>query len=279
MIKSISYWSFFGGIEETLSPKEAMVFAKEAGFEAIELALGEGKFLNINTEKKTVMDYLKFSKKIGIQISSLASGIFWKYNFCSPEVEKVNRAIETVKGMLRIANWMELDTILIIPGVVSLPRDPERPIASYDYVYNKSLEALIELSKFAENVKINIGIENVWNKFLLSPLEMRDFIDEINSPYVGVYFDVGNVVIIGYPEHWIRILGKRIKKVHLKDFKRENGTLDGFCDLLEGSVNFPEVMKALKDIKYDSFLTAEMVPPSEGLIERTSKAMDKIMKM
>lgn len=267
-------------MEETLQPKEAMFLAKKAGFVAIELALGEGKFLNINTSKKTILEYLEFSKKIGIKISSLASGVFWKYNFSSPEKEKVNKAMETVKSMLKIASWLELDTILVIPGSVDVPWDSEIPIVPYDVVYNKSLSALIQLKKFAEDMEVNIGIENVWNRFLLSPLEMRNFIDEINSPQIGAYFDIGNSVLFGYPEHWIKILGKRIKKVHVKDFKREIATLDGFCDLLEGSVNFPEVIKALKEIGYNDYLTSEILPPpAEGLVDRASVAMDKIIGM
>src|SRR5659263_668632 len=91
--------------------------------------------------------------------------------------------------------------------------------------------------------KNDIGLENVWNKFLLSPIEMRDFIDKIDSSYVGAYLDVGNVINTGYPEQWIRILGKRIKKVHFKDFRKSVGTLSGFVDLLAGDVDYPEVMK------------------------------------
>lgn len=280
MIKSICYWSFIEGSEETLPPKEAMVLAKNAGFEAIELLLGEGEFLNINTDKKTIMEYLEFSRKIGIKISSLSGPDFKEYNFCSQEIKKVNKAIEYVKSMLKIAKWMEVDTILIVPGYVSFPRNLDNPITSYDVAYKKSVDALVKLKKFSEDMKVNIGIENIWNNFLLSPLEMRNFIDEINSPYIGAYFDIGNVVLFGYPEQWIKILGSRIKRVHIKDFKRGTPKLvDGFCNLLDGSVNFPEVMKALKEIKYDSFLTAEMLPQSEDLIKETSIAMDKIMKM
>ncbi|HOE09649.1 MAG TPA: TIM barrel protein, partial [Treponemataceae bacterium] len=119
-----------------------------------------------------------------------------------------------------------------------------------------------------------------WNKFLLSPLEMRDFIDKINSPFVGAYFDVGNVIYSGYPEHWIKILGNRIKKVHFKDYRRDVGNLFGFVDLLSGDVNYPAVVKELQNIGYDSFVTAEMTPYKyykEQLIYTTSLAMDKIL--
>ena len=141
-----------------------------------------------------------------------------------------------------------------------------------------------ELAGFAESKKISIGIENVWNKFLLSPLEMRSFIDSIGSDYVGAYLDVGNVVYSGYPEQWVKILGKRIKKVHFKDYRREVGNVAGFVDLLSGDINYPAVITELKKIGYESFVSAEMIPPApfykhypEQLIFNTSGAMDRIL--
>jgi hexulose-6-phosphate isomerase len=125
---------------------------------------------------------------------------------------------------------------------------------------------------------VAIGVENVWNKFLLSPLEMRDFLDKIASENVACYFDVGNVVLTGYPEQWIDILGHRIKRVHLKDFKRSVGTLDGFCDLLDGDVDYAAVMAALRRVGYDGPLTAEFFN-CEGKLEQLSSAMDRILAM
>ena len=121
----------------------------------------------------------------------------------------------------------------------------------------------------------------MWNKFLLSPMEMADFIDKVGSDYVGSYFDVGNVVYIGHPEHWIKILGKRIKKVHLKDYRKEAGGLCGFVDLLSGDVNWKNVTDKLGEIGYDGWVTAEMLPPytfyPETIVYNTSNAMDKIL--
>jgi len=125
---------------------------------------------------------------------------------------------------------------------------------------------------------VALCIENVWNKFLLSPLEMRDFIDSFNSEMVGAYFDVGNVLLTGYPEHWIRILESRIKRVHVKDFRRSVGTVDGFVDLLEGDVDFQAVKEALSDIGYDGYVTAEMLPFEPGRPEETAQAMKEIFK-
>ncbi|MCK5000324.1 MAG: sugar phosphate isomerase/epimerase, partial [Anaerohalosphaera sp.] len=117
----------------------------------------------------------------------------------------------------------------------------------------------------------------VWNKFLLSPLEMRDFIDSFGSDMVGSYFDAGNVLLTGYPEHWISILGSRIKRVHVKDFKNV-GTVEGFVDMLEGDVDFKAVRTALEAIKYDGYITAEMLPYQPGRPEKTADAMKKLFK-
>ena len=123
-----------------------------------------------------------------------------------------------------------------------------------------------------------IAVENVWNKFLLSPLEMREFIDNFNTSQVGVYFDVGNVLLTGYPDQWIRILGSRIKRVHIKDFKLSVGNPDGFVDLLDGDVDFEAVKQALSEINYDGYVTAEMIPFTPGRPEKTAVAMKKIFK-
>ena len=129
---------------------------------------------------------------------------------------------------------------------------------------------------------MHIGIENVWNKFLLSPLEMRDFIDKIGSDYVGSYFDVGNVVYSGYPEQWIHILGKRIRKVHFKDYRCNPGGLNCFVDLLSGDVNWRAVRQAFADIGYDGWAAGEMIPQyaqgSDQIIYNTCKSMERIME-
>lgn len=124
-------------------------------------------------------------------------------------------------------------------------------------------------------------MENVWNKFLLSPVEFRDFIDEIDSDSVGAYLDVANILVFGYPEQWVRILGKRIKKVHVKDFKCSIGNIDGFTTLLAGDLNWPATMKALKEVGYQGYLVGEIIPPYRFYPERaiydTSKSLDQII--
>lgn len=275
--KSISYWSFAGGLEGTKDIKECLLEAKDKGFEAVELCAAETGVLTPETTKEECLKILSLADEAGLGISSLATGLYWQYSLTDDSEEVRARAKDVTVNLLQIASWLNLDTILVVPGAVDVFFNPDSPVVPYDTVYERSLAALKELAPRAEEMKVNIGLENVWNKFLLSPLEMRDFIDRIDSPYVGCYFDVGNVLLTGYPEQWIKILGKRIKKVHFKDFKRSVGTAEGFCDLLKGDVDWPGVMKAFRETGYEGPFTAEMMPPREDLLQVTSGAMDKIL--
>lgn len=277
--KSISYWSFKGGLEGKKNIRECLKEAKEYGYEAVELCVSESGEMGLDITQSECEKLLEYAGETGIEISGLATGLYWNYSLTDDNPEIAEKAKEITKKVLKIAGWMKLDTVLVVPGAVDIFFNPEYKPLSYDVVYRRSFEALKELVPVAEKYKVCIGIENVWNRFLLSPLEMRDFIDKINSKYLGAYFDVGNVLLTGYPEHWIKILGKRIKKVHIKDFKRTVGTADGFCDLLEGDVNWKEVMKAFSEIGYNGHITAEMIPYKPGLLEKTSLAMDKILEM
>ena len=155
---------------------------------------------------------------------------------------------------------------------------PDAEVIDYDVCYRRAGEAVRQIVSTAEETGVTVCIENVWNKFLLSPLEMRDFIDSFKSKMVGAYFDVGNILLTGYPEQWIKILGPRIKRIHVKDFKKSIGTVEGFVDLLDGDVNFEVVKKALAQIKYDGYVTSEILPFAPGKPEKTAKAMKKIFK-
>ncbi len=280
MKKGISIWSF----PSEMSIIECIEMAKQAGFDGIELALNETGPLSLESSDEEIIGYRKTANEIGIELSSLATGLYWNYSLTSSNTDVRKKAREIVKKQIDFAKLLRVDTILVVPGAVGVDFIPDCEIVDYDVAYERALSALKELAAYAEAHKVNIGVENVWNKFLLSPLEMRTFIDSIGSDYVGAYLDVGNVVYSGYPEHWVRILGKRIKKVHFKDYRRDVGSVAGFVDLLSGDVNYPAVVKELEKAGYDSFATAEMVPPSpfykyypEQLVYNTSKTMEKIL--
>lgn len=276
MKKGINIWSFRGG----LSPREYISIAKDAGYDGIEFALDETGIISLDSSDNEIKEIKRIAEGEGLETPSLASGLYWKYPLTSSNEATREKAKDIVKRQLDVAALLGADTILVVPGLVGADFIPGGEVTEYDVAYDRSLEALTELKGYAEKTKVNIGLENVWNKFLLSPLEMRDFVDKIDSPYVGVYFDVGNVLFSGYPEHWIKILGNRIKKVHFKDFKVSVGNINGFVDLLSGDVNYPAVVEQLEKVGYDDFVIAEMGVYKnypDQTVYTTSIAMDKIL--
>lgn len=276
MKKGISIWSFAGA-----DIRENLKLAKDAGFDGVELALNETGEFSLESTKEEVLAIKAFGEELGLEFYSVASGLYWTYNYTSANEENVKKAKAITRKQLEVASWLGCDTILVVPGAVEVAFDPGE-VVEYDVAYERALSALKELAPYAEELKVAIGIENVWNRFLLSPVEMAEFIDKVGSDWVGSYFDVGNVLYIGYPEHWIKILNKRIKKVHFKDYRRAAGDLHGFVDLLAGEVNWPAVMEQFKNIGYDGWVTAEMLPPythyPEAILYNTSTAMDYIIK-
>jgi hexulose-6-phosphate isomerase len=275
---SASYWMFEGGLEARKPITEAMQEAKDLGFDAIELAIASKGVLTHQVTQVQCEHILAIGQKIGIGISSVASGENWVCSPTSNNNEIRNKSIDFTHKALQITKWLDTNAYLYIPGAVDVFFLPEAEVIPYDVCFERACEAIRQILPSAEETGVAICIENVWNKFLLSPLEVRDFVDSFNSEMVGVYFDVGNVLLTGYPEQWIRILGKRIKRVHVKDFKRSVGTVEGFIDLLEGDVNFQTVKEALVDIGYDGYVTAELLPFESGRPEKTAQAMKKIFK-
>lgn len=281
MKKSISYWAFPGGLSGEAPIVESMRSAKSAGFDAIELAVGQSGQLTFDLSDDRITAFRRAAEQVGIEISSLASLATFDILLTSNDPAKREQSRACVARMLEIAPLLGTDAILVVPGAVDVCFNPETEIIDYEVAYERLLEAARSLAPVAQRNRVHLCLENVWNKFLLSPLEMRDLIDKIGSDYVGAYFDVGNVVLTGYPEQWIRILGTRIRRVHLKDFRRSVGTINGFVDLLEGDVNWLAVMSALRAINYDSYLTAEIIPPyahfPAATLENTSRSMDHII--
>ncbi len=276
MKKGISIWSF-----PAAPLADSFALAKDAGFEGVEVALDEEGELSLTTSEKDVLAIADKAKNAGIELYSVACGLYWGYWLNADCDKERAKAKDIVKRQLDVAKLLGCDTILVIPGTVNADFADPNKVVDYETTYNRSLEAITELKAYAEKVGVSIALENVWNKFLLSPMEMRDFIDKVGSDYVGSYFDVGNALANGYPEQWIRILGNRIKKVHFKDYRKAAGGLHGFVDLLAGDVDYPAVMKALEAIGYDGWVSAEMIPNykyhTEAIIYNTSFAMDKIL--
>jgi L-ribulose-5-phosphate 3-epimerase len=278
MLISASYWMFEGGLDGKKPIFEAMKEAKKLGFDAIELCIASHGVLTDKTTKEECQAIVAEAKRVGVKISSVASGESWSKSPTSNDAKVRKTIIEFTKKALQITKWLGTDAYLFVPGAVDVFFLPDAEVIPYDVCYKRAVDAVAKLVPTAEKLGVTVAIENVWNKFLLSPLEMRSFIDSFQSKLVGAYFDIGNVLLTGFPEQWIKILGKRIKRVHIKDFKKSFGTAEGFVDLLEGDVDFKAVKKALTEIEYNGFVTAEMIPYSSGRPEKTAKAMKKIFK-
>jgi hexulose-6-phosphate isomerase len=275
---SASYWMFEGGLEATRPIAEAMQEAKDLGYDAIELCICSQGVLTHGATQSQCEEIVKIARKIGIEIASVASGESWGSSPSANDPAVRAKIVEFTKGALQVTKWLGTDAYLFVPGAVDVFFLPDGEVIPYEVCYERATEVAKQLVPTAEKLGVAIGIENVWNKFLLSPLEMKAFIDSFKSNKVGAYFDVGNVLLFGYPDQWIRILGKRIKRVHIKDFKCSVGTVEGFVDLLEGDVDFEAVKKSLAEIGYDGYVTAEMIPYQPGRPAKTAEAMKNIFK-
>lgn len=280
MKKSISIWSFRPEWDWATS----FCLAKEQGFEGIEIDLSQDGGLPLEFTSEQVVAIRALAAAHGLTLTGLATGMYWGANGASEDATERERAAFILRRQIDAAAALGIDAILVIPGSVGADFIPGFAEVPYDVAVERARVLIADALPLAAEKKVTLCIENVWNKILLSPVEFRDFIDSFGSPYVGAYFDVGNVLLTGYPEHWIEILGPRIKRVHFKDFRRSVGTVNGFCDLLAGDVNWPAVVAAFRKIGYTGWVAAEMLPPmpfyqhgSDVLIVNTSRAMDKIL--
>ncbi|RAV04737.1 sugar phosphate isomerase/epimerase [Paenibacillus sp. YN15] len=277
MKKGINIWSFPEG-----SPlQDCLAIAKDAGFDGIELSLNEAGDLGLSTSAKEARKVREQVLDTGLEIAGLATGLYWSYSMTSDSADERSKAMDVCRKQLELAAALGTDTILVIPGAVGVDFIPGHPVVDYERAYERALGAISSLAQDARAAGVSIGIENVWNKFLLSPLELRSFLDAVGSPFVGAYLDIGNVVHAGYPEQWVRILDHRIKRVHLKDYRRQAGGLHGFVDLLAGDTDYPAVMAALRKTGYDGYVTAEMIPAythhPEQIIYNTLSSMNAIL--
>ena len=278
MKKGINQWAFPPGT----SVSDAMRKAKEAGFDAIEVCFDEEGEISFESTPSALAQVASTARTVGIEIASVASGIFWKYSLTSDDGSARDRAKEAVRTMLRVARELGTDAILVVPGAVMVPWLPDSDIVPYETAHERAREAIGDLANEAGKARVAIAVENVWNGMFLSPTELRDFIDSIGSEYVGAYFDVGNCILTGCPEDWIRILGSRLRRVHMKDYRRSAGGLGGFVGLLEGDANWPAVVNALKEVDYNSYLTVETAPYTyapDAVLRHASASLDAIIAM
>lgn len=255
----ISYWAFRDGPAGERGIVEAMRVAKQAGFKGIELAISEHGQLTPDTPANECRNLAAAAEAIGLKIGSVASGLGWKYNAASRKKEERELALETTAKCLRVTADLGAKHLLVLTGhmdVFFMPQDP----VPYADCYKRTVAYLRAVGKVAAKHKVIACVENVWNRFLYSPMEFNTMLKEVGHKNVAMYFDVGNVWNFGYPQDWISILGKRIARVHVKDFRRAAGNANGFCQLGEGDVPLRESLKLLKKIGYSGPVTAEVSP-------------------
>ncbi len=227
------------------SLKDRFALAAEAGLDGLELT-------GITTQAEAE-DAKAAAEAAGIEIASVMASTHWKLPLSSTDEAVRVEGVKGVEKSLQVAHWADTDVVLVVPGVVD-------EHTQYHAALELAAKSIRELLPIAEDLGVVMALENVWNKFLLSPVEMRDFIDQFDSPWVKAYFDVGNILLYGYPVHWIEVLAERIVRVHIKDFDVNTRQ---FVALLTGSVDYPRVMNALRGVGYDGWLTAELAPYSQ----------------
>lgn len=213
---------------------------KEAGFQGVEL---------ISPNELDLKEVLAARDEIGIEIHGVSGGLHWSKPLSDPDPAVVAEGVEAIKREFQDVKAYGGTTVLVVPAVVTKQ-------VSYQQAWDRSQEQIRKLIPFAEEAGVKIAVEEVWNRFLLSPLEFARYIDEFESPTVGAYFDVGNVVEFGFPEEWIRTLGKRILKVHIKEYAKPKRF--GYKLGEGGEIDWPAVRQALIEVGYDGWITAEL---------------------
>jgi L-ribulose-5-phosphate 3-epimerase len=211
----------------------------------------------------------KAADSAGIRIDSIMNMDHWKYPLSSADAAVVEKCLAGMRTSLRNAKLWGSDTVLLVPAVVN-------PQTTYREAWARSQKETRTLLPLAEELKVVIGIEEVWNKFLLSPLEMASYIAEFQSPWVKAWFDVGNVVLYGYPQDWIHVLGPSISKVHLKDFKRTENSY-AWVNLGDGDVDWPAVRQAFVDVGYSGSVIAELKPGDEAYLKDVCARIDRLL--
>ncbi len=275
--KGISIWLF----PRDKPIREALRLSREAGFEGIELAFYEKGEISFDSHPDQMRKLVEEARSVGIEIVSLATGELWNYPLSSDDPARRDRGKAIIGKMLELAQGLGVDSILVVPALVGRATGPEAGsmVVRYETAWQRSSEAIRELMPLAEKHKVTISIENVWNKFLLSPLEMRAYVDQFRSPWVQAHLDIGNVLRFGYAQDWILTMGPRIKRVHVKDY---NVQRDTFVNLLEGDLDWKAAMAALRQVNFRGHLIAELSHHRQApdlILWNTSKAFDYILAL
>ncbi|MBC7820390.1 MAG: sugar phosphate isomerase/epimerase [Planctomycetaceae bacterium] len=286
MKKSINLWAFpySNPYPNLWSLEKCLQVAKDAGFDGIELNYDLDSDLSPKSGTKDFQKIRTMADKIGIAISGLCSFLFWPYPLVSNDAEKRARGMELAGMMAQAAHDLGTENLLVVPGAVCIPWRTDHDPVPNDVCDKRAREAVRKLLPAAEKLKVHLNIENIFfNGYLMTPGEMADFVDSFKSEYVRVHFDSGNIALFQYPEHWVNILGKRIKNVHLKEFTKKgtDHSLESFRPLLDGTTNWPALLDAFDATGYRGYLTFEYFHPyqfhPEALIAQTGDSLDRLL--
>lgn len=241
-------------LPKELSYLDKFKLARDVGFDAVEAQTVE--------DPKIAEEVHEASVKSGLRIHSVMNMAHWRFPLSSANPEDVNRSVAGMDASLHNAKLWGAETVLLVPGVVKAD-------VGYRDAYERSQKVIRErILPKAKELKIIVAVEEVWNKFLISPIEFAGYVDSFKSPWLQAYFDVGNVLLYGYPQDWIRTLGKRIVRVHVKDFQMDGrNSKYAWKNLGEGDINWPEVHKALGEVGYSGYLTAEIEPGNAAYLK------------
>jgi len=281
MKKSINLWAF--PYPDKMRLEQCLQLAKDAGFDGIELNYDLESDVSPKSGTKEFSDIRRMAEKIGIRISGVCSFLFWPYPLTSNVPAERNRGMELAAKMTQAAHDLGTENLLVVPGAVHMPWREDHDPTPNDVCDRRAREAIGKLLPAAEKRKVHLNMENIFNGFLMSPQEMAEFVDSFSNEYVQVHFDTGNIMLFQFPEHWIPILGKRIKNVHLKEFTKKgtDHSLESFRPLLDGMTNWPAVLEAFDHVGYDGYLTFEYFHPyqhfPEALIYQTADSLDRML--
>ena len=278
MYKALNYW-VFGGFGPNKTPYEFIDYAAAKGLDGVEMTVGD--CLPVDIVEEECRKIAAYAAEKGIGLKTLATGHYGAESLGADDEAERTRAVEFTKKYLQIAAWIGAETVLVVPGSTSVAWDPSRPKVPYARCWEQSAKSINELLPLAEKLGVNIALENVWMRFLMSPMEWKLFLDQFASERLGMYLDVGNCLIYAPAADYISLLGKRVKAIHLKNWKSEDcgGGLHGFGDsLLEGDVDFAGTFAALEAVGYTGTFTVEMIPfsrlpdlvlPDQALADKT----------
>jgi L-ribulose-5-phosphate 3-epimerase len=251
-------------LPKELSYADRFALARESGFEAVEM--------QTITKDDEAAEAKEAAKKTGLRIHSVMNMDHWRLPLSSSDPQTVAGSVKGMETSIKNAALWGADTVLLVPAVVDAN-------TSYRDAWTRSQQVIRErLLPMARDMKVIIAVEEVWNKFLLSPIEFAKYVDDFESPWVRAYFDVGNVVLYAFPQDWIRTLGPRIAKIHLKDFNfdRRNGRFT-WKNLGEGDIDWPEVRRALAEIKYNGYVTTELDRGDAAYLKDVSARVDRFL--